>query len=179
MDRLKYFFNCYFHINEDFDNLDNVIKEFKKTESNSCQLLLIKELHDIIQTKNYALASPILKEYGGRTLDNEEEIKTFITFLYDRLSNSPTDVKPEDFKKKCKGVFCPVCTPDIEKAVTFSFIEKATVIGKAIQIYICKACKLVWLTEDIRADNAQDYKKFMQTIGLKGLWTELKDIDYL
>ena len=61
----------------------------------------------------------------------------------------------------------------------FSLIEKATVIGKDLQIYICKPCKLVWLTEDIRTDNAQDYKKFMKSIGLKGLWKELEDVDIL
>ena len=58
-------------------------------------------------------------------------------------------------------------------------IEKATVIGKELQIYICRPCKLVWLTEDIKVDNAQDYKKFMRMLGFKGLWKELKDVDYL
>jgi hypothetical protein len=28
------------------------------------------------------------------------------------------------------------------------------------------------------AVNAQDYRKFMKTVGLKGAW-ELKDVDYL
>lgn len=179
MDRLKYFFDCYFNNNESFDNLDNVIEEFKKTESDNCQLLFIKELHCIIQTKNYALASHLLEKYGLRKLDNLKQVEKFINFLYDRLINRPTNVKPEDFKKKCKGVFCPVCTPDPEAVTKFSFIEKATVMSKAIQIYICKACKLVWLSEDIRSDNAQDYTIFMKVLGLKGLWKELKDIDYL
>ena len=88
-------------------------------------------------------------------------------------------IKPEDFYKDCKVVFCPVCTPDVENGIKFSLIEKATVIGKDLQIYICKPCKLVWLTEDIRADNAQDYKKFMRSLGLKGLWKELNDVDTL
>ena len=52
-------------------------------------------------------------------------------------------------------------------------------IGKDLQIYICKPCKLVWLIENIQADNAQDYKKFMKNLGLKGLWKELSDIDTL
>jgi hypothetical protein len=77
-------------------------------------------------------------------------------------------------------VFCPVCCPDPEKIKTrYSLIEKATVIGKNVQIYICKPCKLAWLTEEIRADNAQNYKKFMKTLGLKGLWKELTDVDIL
>jgi|SRR5438445_3279958 len=177
MKMLQYFLTCYFHFNESFDDLDNIIQEFKK-EIDTQQLKFIRELYHIIQTKNYIKASKIIKKYGCRTFD-EEKTKKFINFLYDRLTDRPTEVKPQDFQKKFKGVFCPVCTPDPEAVTTFSLIEKATIIEKDLQIYICKPCKLVWLTEDIRADNAQDYKKFMRTLGLKGLWKELKDVDLL
>jgi hypothetical protein len=177
MKMMKYFFECYFHFNEGFDDLDELIQDFKK-EIELNQLKLIEELHQIIQTNNYAFATRFINKYGGRIFD-EEKTKKFINFLYDRFLDRPTDVKPQDFKKKCKVIYCPICTPNIEKAITFSLIEKATVIAKELQIYICKPCKLVWLTEDIQADNAQDYKKFMRTLGLKGLWKELKDIDYL
>ena len=85
----------------------------------------------------------------------------------------------QDFIKIFKGVYCPVCTPDIEKATKFSLIEKATIIQNNQEIFICKPCKLVWLSEDIAKANAQDYKKFMRTLGLKGLWKELKDVDLL
>lgn len=177
MEMLKYFLTCYFHFNAGFDDLDYLIQDFKK-EVESQQLKFIRELHHIIQIKNYTLASQIIKKYGHKTFDLEKTEK-FIKFLYDRLIDRPTDVKPKDFQKKCKVVFCPVCTPDPEVVTVFGLIEKATVIGKDLQIYICKPCKLVWLTEDIRADNAQDYKKFMKSLGLKGLWKELKDVDYL
>ena len=178
MEMLKYFLTCYFYFNAGFDDLDFLIQDFKK-EIESQQLKFIRELHGIIQTKNYALASYVLRKYGHRRLDDLEEVEKFIKFLYDRLIDKPTDVKPEDFEKKFKGVFCPVCTPDPEVVTVFGLIEKATVIGKDLKIYICKPCKLVWLTEDIRADNAQDYKKFMKSLGLKGLWKELKNVDYL
>jgi hypothetical protein len=177
MEMLKYFFTCYFHLNAGFDDLDYLIQDFKK-EVESQQLKFIRELHHIIQTKNYILASKIIKKYGYKTFDLEKTEK-FIKFLYDRLIDRPTGVKPEDFQKKFKGVFCPICTPDPEAVTTFSLIEKATVIGKDLQIYICKPCKLAWLTEDIRSDNAQNYKKFMKSLGLKGLWKELTDVDIL
>lgn len=177
MEMLKYFLTCYFHFNESFDDLDNLIQNFKK-EIDSEQLKFIRELHQIIETKNYIKASKIIKKYGHRTF-NEEKTKKFINFLYNRLIDRPTEVKPEDFQKKFKGVFCPVCCPNPKIAIHLSLIEKATIIGKNLQIYICKPCKLVWLTEDIQVDNAQDYKKFMQILGLKGLWKELKDVDVL
>jgi len=178
MDRLKYFLECYFHFNEEFDNLDNLIEDFKK-EIDTQQFKFIKELYHIIQTKNYTLADRILKKYGSRYLDHLEEVEKFINFLYNRLIDRPTNMKAEDFEKKFKGVFCPICTPNLNIMITFSLIEKATIIKNNLQIYICKPCKLVWCTEDIQTNTAQDYKKFMKTFGLKGLWKELKDVDLL
>ena len=178
MRMIKYFFECCFNESEEFEDLDKIIKEFKSCERDETQLQLIRELHHIIQTNNYTVASRLIDKYGGRILDVEKTEK-FLKFLYNRLIDRPTDVKPEDFQKNCKVVFCPVCCPDPEVAIQFNLIEKATVIGKNLQIYICKPCKLVWSTENIRADNAQDYKKFMKSLGLKGLWKELRDVDIL
>ena len=177
MKMLKYFLDCYFHFNAGFDDLDELIQDFKK-EIDSEQLKFITELHQIIEMKKYKLATQVIKKYGHRTFD-QEKTKKFINFLYDRLIDRPTNVKPQDFKKKFKGVFCPACCRNPKIAIKLSLIEKATVIGKELQIYICRPCKLVWLTEDIRADNAQNYKKFMKSLGLKGLLKELKNIDFL
>ena len=120
----------------------------------------------------------IIKKYGQRTF-NTEKTKKFINFLYDRFLNQPTKVNPQDFQKKFKGIFCPTCCPNPKIATQLSLIKNATIIKNNLQIYICKPCKLVWLTENIQADDAQDYKKFMKTFGLKGLWKELKNVDYL
>lgn len=176
MEILKKFLKCYFPQTFGFDDLDRIIQDFKGHPS---EIQLISELHQIIQTKSYALAARIIDEYGDRKLDNLEETEKFIKFLYDRFIDKPTDVKAEDFSGKAKIVLCPVCCPNSEKIKVINLIEKATIIGKEMQIYICRPCKLVWLTEDIRADNAQDYKKFMKTLGLRGLWKELSDVDIL
>jgi hypothetical protein len=178
MEILKYFFECSFNESERLEDLDEIIHKFRNREIYELQLQLIRELHQIMQTNNYNLAALFIDKYGGRIFD-EEKTKNFINFLYDKFLDQSTDVKPQDFKKNCKVIYCPICTPNIEKAITFSLIEKATIIANELQIYICRPCKLVWLTENIQADNAQDYKKFMRTFGLKGLWKELKDIDYL
>jgi len=178
MEKLKNFFQCYFNQSADFDDLDKIIEDLKKPGEQAYRFQLITELHQIIQTKSYAYAANIIDKYGDRT-PNLSQTEQLLKYIYNKLTDQPATINRSDFVKDCKVVFCPVCTPDPEKTKKFSLIEKATVIGKDIQIYICKPCKLVWLTEDILADNAQDYKKLMKRLGLKGLWKELCDIDIL
>jgi len=168
MNKLQHFLECYFHFNESFDDLDQCIQNYKKIENNTCQYLFIKELYHIIQTKNYILTSQVIEKYGFRSL-NKEKTKKLILLLYNRFINKHTNIKPQDFEKKFKGIFCPVCCSHPETATFFSLIEKAIIRKNSLQIYICKPCKLVWFTENIHSDNAQDYKKFMNTLSLKGL----------
>ena len=173
MEILKKFFRCYFTVSEDIQDLDRIIQDFKGHPS---QLQFIIELHQIIQTKSYKLASKIIDKYGDKTL-NLSQTEQLIKYIYNKLIDQPAYLNMKDFVNDYKIVFCPVCCADPE--VITSKIKKATVIGRGLQIYICKPCRLVWLTEDIRADNAQDYKKFMKTLGLKGLWKELENVDLL
>jgi hypothetical protein len=177
---LNYFFTCYFHQQAGFDALEDIIREFKKDEQQKQQIKFIAELQSIIYSKGYKQAQRVMKKYGNRILDIDETEK-IIQFFYDKLTDTPTHVKGIDFEGPDKKIiFCPVCTPNIEKATTFSLINKATVIQNSQQIYICKPCKLVWFSEDnIKAANATPYKKFMRTLGLKGLWRELSDVDVL
>lgn len=175
---LKYFFECSFNQSMDFDELDKIIQSFKKRENFESQIQFITELHQIIQTKSYKLAAKIMKKFGGLS-PNLSQTEQLIKYIYNKLTDQPATINRSDFVKDYKVVFCPICCPDPEKVKKISLIQKATVIEKNMQIYICKLCKLVWITEDIRADNAQDYKKFMKTLGLKGLWKELCDIDIL
>jgi hypothetical protein len=179
MEILKYFFECPFNQGEGFDVLDEIIQHFKQREKPECQFKFITELHSIINTSGYVHAQKVINKYGYRTLSLEKTEK-IIKYLYDKLTDTPTDVKGIDFRKKFKGVFCPICTPNVNKATAFSFIDKATIIQNNQQIYICKLCKFVWFSENkIKAANATPYKKFMRTLGLKGLWKELSDVDVL
>ena len=176
MEILKNFFECYFNQSADYEDLEKIIQDLKKPEKDIYQLQLITELHQIIQTKSYKLASKIIDKYGDRT-PNLSQTEQLIKYIYNKLIDQPAYLNMKDFVNDYKIVFCPVCCADPE--VITSKIKKATVIGRGLQIYICKPCRLVWLTEDIRADNAQDYKKFMKTLGLKGLWKELENVDLL
>ncbi len=177
MEMIKYFFKAYFNQSFGFDELDGLIEEFKSDERMETLHKLIVELHQIIQTKSYVYAAKIINKCGfSMDLSQTEQL---IKYIYNKLTDQPATINRSDFVKDCKVIFCPVCTPDPEKAKKFSLIENATVIGKDVQIFICKPCKLVWLSEDIRVENAQDYKKFMKKLGLKGLWKELCDVDVL
>lgn len=178
MKMMRYFFECCFNASEYFDTLDQIIEEFKKDEKENIKYSFLNELHDIIQTKNFASASRLIEKYSDKLL-NLEQTERVLTYIYNRLLDKPVILDTHDFYRDCKVVFCPICTPEPEGAPALNLIEKATIIGKDLQIYICRPCKLVWFTEDIKADNAQDYKKFMKSLGLKGSWKELKEIDYL
>ena len=172
----KSFFECFFNQTFYFDDLDKILKNIKQIEYDDYRLQFITELHAIIQTKNYKLASKIIKKYGSKIL-NIEETERVLSYIYDILLDKNVILDTTGFYRNCKAIFCPLCCPDPEKIKTFSLIEKATIIENNQQIYICKPCKAVWASEDIRADNAQNYKTFMKSIGLKGFWIELRDID--
>ena len=181
MEMLKNFFDCGFHSNEEFDNLDEIIIEYKEMCHSDAIIQLIQELHQIINSNNYRLAAKIIKQYGGRTYSLELTEK-MIKYLYNKLTDQPAYLDRNDFvrKYKCKVVFCPICCPKPEVAIKLIAIEKANIIGKNMEIYICRPCRLVWTSsDDIRVENAQKYVKFMKKLGLKGLIRELENIDIL
>lgn len=179
MNRIKYFFECYFNQSYYFDELDKLIDEHKKTESYKSNIQFIVELHQIIRSKRYTLASRIIKKYGFRTL-NLSETEQLIKYIYNKLTDQPAYINRSIFVKDCKVIFCPVCCPDPEKPKFINLIQKATIIANNQQIYICRPCKLMWLDENnIRSNNAQAYKTFMKSLGLKGTWKELTNIDVL
>ncbi len=69
-------------------------------------------------------------------------------------------------------VFCPFCDGQ-------GLIDKADVKGKGIRIYICEECDTMWKTKEIREDNCENFRKFMNSIGLVGRWEELINIERL
>lgn len=178
MNRMKYFFQCYFNQVCDFDQLDPLIKEYREIEFPMHTENFIKELHGIIQTKNYELAAKFMSKYGARNFRDLEKTEKFIKYIYNKFLDLPTDVKADDFSNKYPCIFCPVCTPG-EIVDKFSVLGLHEIIGKDIQIYLCKPCKLMWPADpdNISADNAQDYKKYMRSLKLKGTWKELHNID--
>jgi hypothetical protein len=100
--------------------------------------------------------------------------------LYNKLLDKPTEIKATDFIKQYRVIYCPICTQDPKLAELPKIIYKANLVGKDIEIYLCKLCENGWLNDDnIRAENAVRYKDLMKAHGLKGWWRELKDVDFL
>lgn len=69
-------------------------------------------------------------------------------------------------------VFCPFCDSQ-------GLIDRAKVIGSNIQIYICEECDTMWNSNQISEENSINYRKFMNELGLKGLWEELVEVERL
>jgi hypothetical protein len=177
MEMMKYFIESYFVCCVGLKDLNALVHGFKKEYENT-QLKFAKELYEIIKTNNYNSASKRIQKYGLRNC-NVEETKKLVNFLYNRLIERPTKISSYGFQKNCKLIFCPICSPNPNDATIYNLIEKAIVKAKDLQLYICKSCRSVWLTENIEINNAQNYKNFMKTLGLYGLWDELKDVDIL
>lgn len=69
-------------------------------------------------------------------------------------------------------VFCPFCEGQ-------GLIDKAKVVGKDIEIYICEECDSMWKSTNIQEDNCYNFQVFMNELGMKGLWEELENIERL
>jgi hypothetical protein len=179
MKRLKYFFDCYFNQTFGFDQLDEQIMKFRNRESEKLVIQLITEFHQIINKRNYKNISVFIDKYCDFSI-NSNETEKFINYLYDKFVDRPTIAKATDFIKQYKVVFCPICVKDSKLTDLPKIIYRATLVGKNIEIYLCKLCRSAWLDEnDIRIDNGQNYKALMKANGLKGWWKELKDVDFL
>jgi transcription elongation factor Elf1 len=68
-------------------------------------------------------------------------------------------------------IVCPFCEGGT--------ISKAKITKLEIQVYICEECDSMWETLDISKDNCYDFSDYMEQNGLKGLWSELNDIERL
>ncbi len=97
MEVFKSFFECPFNQDEKICDLDKIIQNYKNKESSKYLDQLIDEIRQIMQTKNYSLASNIMQKYGNRKLNDLKETEKFIHFLYDKFTDKPTKVRAENF----------------------------------------------------------------------------------
>ena len=178
MKMLRHFFLCYLNYSTSYDQLDDIIKDFKNSEESVDYLQFVTELHHIIQTKNYAFANKIIERTETRSFKkNLKRLEKLLNYIYDCLLDRPTTVKGIDFISDLKYISCPSCSPEDGKESAYRIIEKATITKNDMIVYVCKPCSLIWLTEDISLDKAQGFKKYMKSIGLHGWWKELHDRD--
>ncbi|KYN78026.1 hypothetical protein A0J52_01710 [Clostridium sporogenes] len=69
-------------------------------------------------------------------------------------------------------VYCPFCDGQ-------GVINKATIKGTGVILYICDECDTVWKDTDIKEDNCDNFEIIMNTLGRKALWPDLMDIERL
>ena len=98
-----------------------------------------------------------------------------LNYIYNRLIERPRKVKGIKFATHLNHILCPSCSLTEKRWYLYSVIEKATITNNNMIVYICKPCSLVWLTDDISLENARNYKKYMNSLGLAGFWKELQD----
>jgi len=97
MDRMKYFFECYYHMNQGPDDLDRTIEDFKNSEPQEKRLAFTSELKLIIENKLYEKAAFLIKKYGTRRL-SFKKTELLLNYIYNKLCNIPSDIKITDLK---------------------------------------------------------------------------------
>lgn len=99
MEKIKYFFECYYHMNQGLDQLDAVLEEFKTCEPKESRLQLISELKPIIEGGLYEKASYFLKRHGNRRL-SFKKTELLLRYIYNKLCNIPSEITLADLKRR-------------------------------------------------------------------------------
>jgi formate dehydrogenase maturation protein FdhE len=69
-------------------------------------------------------------------------------------------------------LYCPFCDGQ-------GVIYKAKIKDTQTEIYICDECDTIWRNKNINENNCERFKDLMNSIGYKGLWSELTDLERL
>ena len=69
-------------------------------------------------------------------------------------------------------IYCPFCDDQ-------GVINKATIKGTEVILYICDECDTVWKDRDIIGYNCDNFESVMNALGRKDLWSELTDVERL
>lgn len=69
-------------------------------------------------------------------------------------------------------IYCPFC-------VGQGVIYRAKIANYNMEIFICDECDTVWKDEEINENTSIRFDDFMQSLGLKPLWSEFDKLDEL
>lgn len=69
-------------------------------------------------------------------------------------------------------ICCPFCEGQ-------GVIYKARIIKNNVAIFICDECDTMWLNSNIKENSCINFGEFMDSLGLKPLWSELHEINKL
>ncbi|NLK98239.1 MAG: hypothetical protein GX272_09240 [Epulopiscium sp.] len=84
MDSFRYFLECYFNCSTNYNELNELIDEFKDTEKSSNVNKVISELQSIINSKNLSIAQIYIKKYGMRNMDIDK-VLLLVEFILEKL----------------------------------------------------------------------------------------------
>ena len=91
MNSIKFFLTGYFNYSADNSELDCLIEKFKKEEPLTVQKILSNEIKQIIVCGAYVQLAFFIKQYGERIM-RPHTAELFIKFLYNRLTDTPTEM---------------------------------------------------------------------------------------
>ncbi|GMQ64321.1 hypothetical protein [Vallitalea maricola] len=94
MKTIEYFFDCYFNMSADYDEIEKLVKEFKDIEIEKYVVALEKELIEIIKSENWNAIIEIAHDKGGRILSTKKA-EMFSRFLY-CLIKGDTNINIQD-----------------------------------------------------------------------------------
>ena len=89
---LGYFVECYYNQSVDNIELDDVVEDFKYSESSFVVKQLVSECCDIIKQGVGDEIVLFIRQNGRRMRSHKAEL--FIKFLYNRLTDTPTEMTP-------------------------------------------------------------------------------------
>ena len=96
-DPLTWFFEGYFNRMHPYEYLDESVTSFKYGEGEKKTRQLTDELKKIIKSSNYNKFLKRLKVHSLKKI-SLGKAKKLALFLYNRFTDTPTDIKPIDFK---------------------------------------------------------------------------------
>ncbi|WP_273325602.1 hypothetical protein [Vallitalea guaymasensis] len=97
MKTIEYFFDCYFNMSADYNEIEKLVKEFKHIEAKKYVVALEKELMEVIKSENWKAIIEIAHNKGGRILSNKKA-EMFSRFLYS-LVKGDTNINIQDLYK--------------------------------------------------------------------------------
>jgi len=92
MKTFENFLDCWLNQSMNLEELDDIIEELKR--GTTYPKMLSDELNNIIKTNNYENASEYIRKHRGKM--NIRQAALFVKYLYNKLSNIPTDVTVHD-----------------------------------------------------------------------------------
>lgn len=95
MNFIEYYFECYFNMSANYDEIESLVEEFIEIEPKESISGFKKEIQEIISLKDWNYIVAVARMKGGRILDNK---KAEILVKYLKvLINGETVTKKPDF----------------------------------------------------------------------------------